>query len=89
MADVLLLKGPCDPRRVSMVVSVGATEVSVRPLPFDCHDVYRVVDRRVDGGTVTEATGEYRHTAGPRTQIQAYRRAVARLGNRAFRVKRR
>jgi hypothetical protein len=89
MADVLLLKGPCDPRRVSMIVTVDATEVSVRPLPFECHDVYGVVDRRVEGETVIEATAEYLHTDGPRMQIRAYRNAVARLGDRAFKVKRR
>jgi hypothetical protein len=90
MADVLLLKGPCDPRRVTMTmtVTVNATEVYIRPRPFDCHDVYRVVDRRVEDNTVMEATGEYQHTVGPRLQIRDYRNMIARLGARAFKVKR-
>jgi hypothetical protein len=89
MADVLLLKGPCDPRRADMVVTVDATEVSIRPEPFDWHDVYRVVDRRVDGDTVAEATGEYLHTVGSRSQIEAYRKALERLGTgQTFKVKR-
>jgi hypothetical protein len=89
MTDVLLLNGPCDPRRVTMVVTTDATEIHVRPEPFGCHDVYILVDRRTARDMVTEATAEYLHTVGPQPQIHAYRKRIARFGTgRAFKVKR-
>ena len=90
MADVLLKGGACDPRRVEMTVTTDAAEVFVRPTPFECHDVYAVSEKILDAdGTVSEATGEYRHTTGPRSQVELYRRKMAafRTG-RAFVVKR-
>lgn len=89
MTAMKLLNGPCDPRAVDMLVTAEAETVSIRPIPFECRDIYKVVDRFVDDGTVTAATGTYWYTEGPRKQIDAYRRALARLGtSRAFAVKR-
>lgn len=91
MADVLLKGGPCDPRRIQVTVTADAAEVFVRPMPFECHDVYAVTEKIVPAdGTVREATGEYRYTTGPRSQIELYRRKIAAFGTgRAFVVKRR
>jgi hypothetical protein len=84
-----LLKGPCDPRAIEMVVTADAQTVSVRPMPYDCHDIYTVTDRFLDAGEVVAATGEHQYTAGSRKQIEQYRRSLCRLGTtRAFRVKR-
>lgn len=84
-----LLNGPCDPRDVDMKVSVDAVLVLVRPMPFELDDEYVVTDRFEEQGELTYATGEYQRTIGPRKQIDAYRKALGRLGaGRAFRVKR-
>lgn len=89
LTDVLLKNGPCDPRRVDMTVTPDADAVFIRPEPFECHDVYAVVDKFVEDGAVLVATGEYLHTSGPRKQVDAYRKALLRLGTgRAFKVKR-
>jgi len=86
---MLLKGGPCDPRRVTMTVTPDADAVFVRPEPFDCEDVYAVMDKFVDGDTVTAATGAYLYTRGPRRQVDAYRKALLRLGTgRAFALKR-
>ncbi len=89
MTTIRLLNGPCDPRELQMLVSVDADAVYVRPVPFDCHDVYLVIDKFVEDNQVTVATGEYLHTTGTRRQLDAYRQQLARIGaGRAFKVKR-
>ena len=62
----------------------------VRPTPFACHDVYMVTEKILAAdGAVTEATGEYRHTIGPRSQIELYRERAAAFGpGRVFAMKR-
>lgn len=88
MAEVLLKGGPCDPRTITMSVTVDAQHVSIRPMPFDCHDVYAITDRFVEHDQVTHATGEYLYTSGPRVQREKYRKTLLRLGTgRAFAVK--
>lgn len=88
MTAMKLLNGPCDPRAIDMVVTADAKLVSIRPMPFECHDVYTVTDRFVEDGKVIAATGEYLYTDGARKHLDAYRRALVRLGtSRAFRVK--
>lgn len=89
MTRVKLLNGPCDPREIDMVVTEDATELKIRPMPYDCYDIYQVTDRFVQHGDVIAATGEYVRTEGVRRQIDQYRRVITRLGaGRAFRVKR-
>lgn len=84
-----LVNGPCDPRAIEMVVTADAETVAIRPMPFECRDVYKVTDRFIEDGTVTAATGTYWYTEGPRRAIDQYRRTLARLGtSRAFAVKR-
>lgn len=80
MTKVLLRNGPCDPREVEMNVTNDATAVRVRPMPFTCYDVYAVVDRFIDDGVVTHATGEYMYTSEPRSQRDAYRRRLLQFG---------
>lgn len=89
MSQVRLVNGPCDPRWVEMSVTVDAETVSVRPMPFNCHDVYAVTDRLSENGTVTAATADYLFTDGARKDVDAYRRALVKLGTRrAFMLKR-
>ena len=88
MTTMRLEHGPCDPREVEMTVTVNATEVRIRPMPFQLEDVYLVTDRFIDEGRVTHASGTYRYTTGSRPQRQAYQRALTRLGlGRAFALK--
>lgn len=88
LTKIRLLGGPCDPRHLEMVVTVDAVSVGIRPMPFDCIDVYVVTDRFVDDGVVLIATGEYAYTTGTRPQRDKYRRALTRLGTgRAFMIK--
>lgn len=89
MTKVRLLKGPCDPRDVEMLVSDDAESLSVRPMPFDVYDVYVLTERFREGTAILVATAEYTHTTGSRPQLDAYRRALAKLGTgRAFALKR-
>lgn len=89
MTKIRLLNGPCDPREIEMTVTVDADAVFVRPVPFDCQDVYAVTDKFIEDNQVTVATGEYLHTIGARKQTDAYRRQLARISSaRAFLVKR-
>lgn len=84
-----LLNGPCDPRDIEMKVSVDAKTITVRPMPFELADEYVVTERFVDNGEVLAATAEYQRTIGARKQVDAYRKALGRLGaGRAFKVKR-
>ncbi len=84
-----LLNGPCDPRDVEMPVTVDAETIGVRPMPFEVSDIYVVTDRFIEQGEMLVGTAEYQRTLGPRKQIDAYRKALGRLGaGRAFRVKR-
>lgn len=88
MTKVRLLNGPCDPRDVTMSVTLDATEIRIRPVPFDCDDVYELTDRFIDGWTVQAATALYVKTEGSREQRKQYRQALARVGmTRAFGVK--
>lgn len=86
--SVKLLNGPCDPRVVAMPVAVDAQALWVRPMPFQVHDVYAVTDTFIEHEQVTHATGEYLYSEGPRPQLNAYRKALTRIGaGRAFKVK--
>lgn len=88
MSKVRLLNGPCDPRDVEMPVSLDAQSLSVRPMPFDVHDVYVVTDTFIEHEAVAHATGEYVYTEGKRPQLNAYRTALVKIGaGRAFKVK--
>lgn len=90
MTKIQLKNGPCDPREVEMSVTPDADAVFVRQMPFDVRDVYLVVDKFVEDGSVVIAVGEYSHTEGTRTQVNAYRQALTRIGaGRAFAIKRR
>lgn len=89
MTKIKLLNGPCDPRDVEMSVTTDADAVFVRQMPFEVQDVYLVIDKFVEDGAVVLATGEYSHTTGTRQQLNAYRKALARIGaGRAFAMKR-
>ena len=71
-----------------MSVTTDAQFVFVRPMPFDCHDVYRVTDRFIDQEIVTHATGEYVYTDGARPERERYRKQLIRIGaGRGFKVK--
>lgn len=72
-----------------MKVSIDAETVSIRPVPFDLEDEYVITERFVDDGDILVATAEYCRTLGPRKQVDAYRKALGRIGaGRAFKVKR-